>query len=92
MVSKMTWKKILKMSQSELEDISARLEDLTLHENYSRNWDGFVIINEELEELASNNNLIDKEIDNIWRARDDYNSAIDSLATLLSELAEEEGE
>jgi|TARA_R100000030_G_scaffold42398_2_gene31852 prefoldin subunit 5 len=92
MVSKMTWEKILKMSQSELEDISARLEDLTLHENYSRNWDGFVIINEELEELASNNNLIDKEIDNIWRARDDYNSAIDSLATLLSELAEEEGE
>ena len=91
-MSKMTWKKILKMSQSELEDISARLEDLTLHENYSRNWDGFVIINEELEELASNNNLIDKEIDNIWRARDDYNSAIDSLATLLSELAEEEGE
>jgi prefoldin subunit 5 len=88
----MTWEKILKMSQSELEDISARLEDLTLHENYSRNWDGFVIINEELEELASNNNLIDKEIDNIWRARDDYNSAIDSLATLLSELAEEEGE
>ena len=91
-MSKMTWEKILKMSQSELEDISARLEDLTLHENYSRNWDGFVIINEELEELASNNNLIDKEIDNIWRARDDYNSAIDSLATLLSELAEEEGE
>ena len=88
----MSWEKILKMSQSELEDISARLEDLTLHENYSRNWDGFVIINEELEELASNNNLIDKEIDNIWRARDDYNSAIDSLATLLSELAEEEGE
>ena len=88
----MTWEKILKMSQSELEDISARLHDLTLHENYSRNWDEFMFINEELEELASNNNLIDKEIDNIWRARDDYNSAIDSLATLLSELAEDEGE
>lgn len=87
----MGWENTLK-KRLDLEGVAEELIDLRLDEVESQIWRDFVEINAELEELASKNKYIQDQIENVWTAKDNFNSAIESLADGLTELEEEESD
>jgi hypothetical protein len=87
----MSWENILK-KRLDLEGITQELLELMLDESVSQVWRDFVGIQIQLEEEGPNNKYIQQQMDNVWKAKNNFNSAIESLADALTELEEEESD